>query len=119
MMIRIEASGLDRVVRTLARGAQPAGLDAALRLAAETVRQAALDALSDGQAPQTRTGALAASLTVTSLPQGDGYAVSSDAPQAAALEFGTLRQPARPWFLPAAQSALPAINRLLPTLIGR
>lgn len=88
---------------------------AALMRAAETVRAAALSALNDGIAPDTRSGALAQSLSIEQLPDGR-LSVGSDAPHAWYAEFGTRDGAETGWLSRAARNVLPGVNGLSRTV---
>ena len=69
----------------------------------KAARNAARNARQQAQAAvPVHTGALRASITVKPLP--NGAAVQAGKPYAALVELGSLRTPARPYLLPAAQS---------------
>ena len=122
--VRSRAPGLDTLRRRFA--GLPAEAEAAVRPAmrgvAEDVAEAVRDALgtgagpsAPGHAPADPSGRLAAS--VSAGVTADGAAVTVAAPEAAALEYGTLRMAARPFLRPAAARAGPgALVRLAAAL---
>ena len=71
-----------------------------------------------GEAPNRDTGILQAHLT-NSKTGPLSAEVRSDAPYAAALEFGTSRMEARPSMRPARDKMAPDINRLFAKEIGK
>lgn len=71
-----------------------------------------------GEAPNRDTGVLQAHLTNTKTGPVEAEA-RSDAPYAAALEFGTSRMAERPYMRPARDKMEPKINRLFEVEIGK
>lgn len=107
---------LDRALGNLARG-----IAARLETLPDTIaHQIAEDARQN--APRD-TGALQASIHVAG-PQDDGanavavLAGGTDAPHAAAIEFGTSDQPAQPFLRPAIERAQRDGDRILAAALG-
>lgn len=113
MKLSAQLEGLAELGATLSGLGGTAGLDAALEAATNDVRDAAVANLSDSQSPDSRTGALARSLTVT--PGGDGLSFTLSTPLEYGwhLENGSLARPAAPWLAPAVDAARPAVERRL------
>ena len=122
--VRFRAPGLDALRRRLA--ALPAEAEAAVRPAMEGVAEDVAAAVraslvagagpsAPGHAPHDPSGRLAASVSATATDGGSAVTVA--APEAVALEYGTLRMAARPFLRPAAQRAGPgALARLAAAL---
>lgn len=122
--VRSRAPGLDALRRRIA--GLPAEAEAAIRPAmlgvAEDVAQAVRATLAvgagpsaPGQAPADPSGRLAAAVSAGATAHD--AAVSVAAPEATALEYGTLRMAARPFLRPAAARAGPgALVRLAAAL---
>ena len=101
--------GLEQLHRALTRIAEPSELEASLRAGAEDIRAAARAGLGDGHPPDSRTGALAASLTVEMADDGMSARIGTGLDYGWHLEFGTLTRPATPWLEPALDEARPGI----------
>ena len=100
--------GLDGFNAALAEIGNGEALAKALAETAEEICQRAVVNLADGAPPDSRTGALARSLTVT--PSGDGgYIVGTPLDYGWHLEFGSTARPAMPWLTPAADDAQPSL----------
>ena len=65
-----------------------------------------------GEAPNQDTGILAG-MIITTQPSPLVVEVSSNAPYAAALEFGTSKMAARPYMAPARDKERPAVEQLV------
>lgn len=85
--LRVDKDSVRRLVSMSDDIMSVPAMESVLRHVAEAVKEEALSALSDGVAPETRTGALAASLKVARFPDG-AFSVGSDAPYAWYVEFG-------------------------------
>lgn len=94
MIINARLSRLDALGTRLDKMADPARLKAALEAGAEDVRAAASAELNDGRAPESRSGALEASLRV--VEASDGYTIGTSLDYGWFLEFGTATRPATP-----------------------
>jgi hypothetical protein len=79
-----------------------------LHEAAEDIRARAAAGLTDGAAPESRSGALAQSLVVERGDRG-GYAVSTPLDHGWHLEFGSAARPASPWLAPALEAGKPGL----------
>jgi hypothetical protein len=101
--------GLEQLRRALTRIAEPSELEASLKAGAEDIRTAARAGLGDGRPPDSRTGALAASLTVEMAERGMSARIGTGLEHGWHLEFGTLTRPATPWLEPALDEARPGI----------
>lgn len=104
--VRVRAAGLDALRRRLA--ALPTAAQAAVAPAMLDVAERAADAVRaslgmDPGAPDDPVGRLAAA--VSAGPSETGSAVAVAAPDAAFLEYGTLRMAPRPFLRPAAERA--------------
>ncbi len=113
MKISIRLGRLPDLTASLSHLANLDGLADALEDAASQVRDAAVARLSDGQPPNSHTGALAKSLTVTRDGSGLSYTLSTPLDHGWHLEHGGLQRPATPWLAPAFEDARPAIERRL------
>ena len=110
--VRVRASGLEALRRRLAalpgtaRGtAAPALVALAEEVAGEvrTSFSTGAEPSSPGAAPDDASGRLAAA--VSAVPSDAGGSVMVSAPEAAFLEYGTVRMAARPFLRPAATRA--------------
>jgi hypothetical protein len=101
--------GLQQMHRALRRIAEPSELEASLKAGAEDIRAAARAGLGDGLPPDSRTGALAASLSVEMAEGGTSARIGTGLDYGWHLEFGTLTRPATPWLEPALDEARPGI----------
>jgi phage gpG-like protein len=121
MKIAFQVKGADDLARRLAELSELPGLPAVLADSAEQVREEARRALNDGRPPDSRSGALAASLAIDQVE--DGFAVGTDVDYGAFLEFGTRRMPQMPWLGPAlrrsATSIHAAVGRMLRAAVRR
>jgi hypothetical protein len=97
-------SGLAGLNAALSEIGEGAALDKALAETAEEIRQRSVAHLADGAPPDSRTGALADSITVTRDANG-GYIVGTPLDYGWHLEFGSSARPATPWLTPAAEQA--------------
>ena len=109
MKIQASVDGLASLRSGLAGIADETALAKALAATAEEVRSGALANLQDGKPPESRQGALAASLSITTAANGLSVTVGTALPQGWHLEFGSLSRPATPWLEPALQAAHPGI----------
>ncbi len=109
MKFTTRLDGLDAFGAALSRIADPAVIGDEVQAAAENVRETARASLQDARPPDSRSGALAQSLTVD--PAGDGmsWTVSTPLDYGWYLEFGSLGRPATPWLEPALDEARPGI----------
>ena len=88
-----------------------------LQDAAKDIRERALARLADGVPPDSRSGALAQSLTVQ--PAADGsYIVGTPLDYGWHLEFGSLDRAAAPWLAPAAEAARPGLIARIAGRVG-
>jgi hypothetical protein len=101
--------GLDHLRRALTRIAETSELTAHLRAGAEDIRTAARASLGDGLPPDSRTGALAASLSLDLAQNGMTATVGTDLDYGWHLEFGSRGGAATPWLEPAFAEARPGI----------
>jgi hypothetical protein len=97
-------AGLGGLNAALAEIGRAEALDEALAETAEDIRRRAAAMLADGAPPDSRTGALADTLTVTRDGDG-GYVVGTPLDHGWHLEFGSTAKPAMPWLTPAAEDA--------------
>jgi hypothetical protein len=88
-----------------------------LRDTAEDIRARALAGLADGVPPDSRSGALAQSLTAERAEDGS-YTVGTPLDYGWHLEFGSLTRPPRPWLAPAAEDARPGFIARVASHIG-
>jgi len=106
--LRGSVSGLDGLEAALSEIGGGEALKEAFAETAEDIRRRALANLTDGVPPDSRTGALAASLTVT--PDADGGCiVGTPLDYGWHLEFGGGARPPAPWLTPAAADAGPGL----------
>jgi len=101
--------GLDALRGALGRIAGDAELEAQVNAAAEEIREAARAGLADGQTPDSRSGALARSLTVEPAGDGKSAVIGTDLDYGWHLEFGSLARSATPWLEPALDEARPGV----------
>jgi hypothetical protein len=97
--------GLEQLRRALTRIAEPSELEASLKAGAEDIRAAAQAGLGDGRPPDSRTGALAASLTVEMAERGTSARIGTGLDYGWHLEFGSLGVEPKPWLEPALEEA--------------
>ncbi|WP_088348504.1 MULTISPECIES: hypothetical protein [Rhodomicrobium] len=109
MKLDARIEGLGAFGDALERIADPSGLAEVLETAAESICGAARVKLADGQPPDSRSGALAASLTVEAASDGAGYKVGTPLDYGWHLEFGSLGRAATPWLEPSLDDARPGI----------
>jgi hypothetical protein len=102
-------TGLGGVNAALSDIASGNALEKALADTAEEIRRRAAATLTDGAAPDSRTGALADSLTVARDDGGGGYMVSTPLDHGWHIEFGSSLRPAMPWLTPSADEAQPGL----------
>lgn len=127
MRLKSRIDGLDRLGRALGAATASQALAAELRVAADDIRERAAAALADGAPPDSRTGALAASLQVRATPDGSGFEIGTPLDYGWHLEHGSRSRPAFPWLAPAAEVARPAflarmrgaLNAALAAALGR
>lgn len=100
MMFRSRVEGSDRVSKLLAQILDDAALNEALLAAGEAVIERARADLEDGVTPDTRSGALAASLFAELTPDGH-VRIGTPLEHGWHLEMGTLTRPAYPWLTAA------------------
>ena len=108
MKLNARVEGLSALNARFSAVADEASFAPDLQDAAEDIRQRAAANLSDGALPESRTGALADSLTV-SADEAGGYTVSTPLDHGWHLEFGSLARPAAPWLEPATEEAQPGL----------
>jgi hypothetical protein len=108
LKLRGGITGLDGLNAALSEIGKGEALDKALADTAEEIRRRAVARLSDGTTPDSRTGALAESLTVELAGDG-GYIVSTPLDYGWHLEFGGSLRPAAPWLTPATEEAKPGL----------
>lgn len=101
MKISSRVDGVDGLRGALSRIAEPFELTEHLEAAAEDVLAAAQANLTDGQPPESRSGALAESLTVDAASDGTGFIVGTPLDHGWHLEFGSSSRSASPWLKPA------------------
>jgi hypothetical protein len=106
--LRGGVTGLDALNAALSDIASGNALEKALADTAEDIRRRAAATLTDGAAPDSRTGALADSLAVAR-DDGGGYVVSTPLDHGWHLEFGSSLRPAMPWLTPSADEAQPGL----------
>ena len=99
-MFKSGVDGLDRLSEKLARTFNETALNEALLASGKSVIEAARTNLQDGAPPDTRTGALAASLFAETGPDGN-VRIGTPLDYGWHLEMGTLTRPAHPWLAPA------------------
>jgi hypothetical protein len=97
--------GLEQLRRALTRIAEPSELEASLKAGAEDIRAAAQAGLGDGRPPDSRTGALAASLSVEMAQGGTSARIGTGLDYGWHLEFGSLGGAPSPWLEPALEQA--------------
>jgi hypothetical protein len=95
--------GLGRLSQMLPRMLDDDALNEALLASGEAVIEAARANLEDGAPPETRSGALAASLFADLGPDG-GVRIGTPLDHGWHLEMGTLTRPAYPWLTAALDS---------------
>jgi hypothetical protein len=99
-MFRSRVEGLDRLSERMARMLDDGALNEALLASGEAVIEAARVNLEDGAPPETRSGALAASLFAEL--GADGHVrIGTQLDHGWHLEMGTLTRPAFPWLTAA------------------
>ncbi len=113
MKISVRLGGMPGLRASLSGVADADGLGAILEDAAAGLRNTAVASLTDGQPPDSRTGALARPLTVTRGGDGLSFTLSTPLDYGWRLEHGGLARPATPWLEPALDAASPAIERRL------
>jgi hypothetical protein len=101
--------GLDVFRSALARIADEDELSRHLEASAREVEEAARANLDDGRPPESRSGALAASLAVSLASDGKSASVGTPLDYGWHLEFGALARPAEPWLSPALDGKRPGI----------
>ena len=90
MKLTSRLNGLDDLRKALSRIADETALHEAVEASAEDVRMAAKEQLSDGQPPESRSGALAKSLTVEVADDGKSARIGTPLDYAWHLEMGSL-----------------------------
>jgi hypothetical protein len=98
--------GLAELNARLSAIADDASLAPDLQATAGEIKDRAAARLADGVPPDSRSGALARSLTVQPAEDG-GYTISTPLDYGWHLEFGSLTRPPSPWLAPAAEAARP------------
>jgi hypothetical protein len=108
MRLRGRVDGLGRLGAALAGIAEGGALSPGLRETAEEIRARAAANLADGAPPDSRSGALARSLTVSPASDG-GFTVGTPLDYGWHLELGSLARRPAPWLAPAAEDARPGL----------
>ena len=111
MITAVRLIGLDRLEDDLGRLGNEDGFVQAISEAAEQIAEEARGTLGDGAPPESRSGALEASIAVTDGSRSGQKLIGSDLDYGAFLEFGTVRMAAWPWLAPAFErvaATLPA-----------
>ncbi len=99
-MFRSHLEGLDRLSEMLTQTLDETALNEALLASGQSVIEAARANLEDGAPPDTRSGALAASLFAETGPDGH-VRIGTPLDYGWHLEMGTLTRVAYPWLAPA------------------
>ncbi|MEJ2124534.1 MAG: HK97 gp10 family phage protein [Alphaproteobacteria bacterium] len=110
MKFTAQLRGIAELNARLASLAKSEGLTKTLQSCAEDALSAARANLSDGTPPDSRTGALARSLSVTPSADGSSVTVSTPLTYGWYLEYGVLTRSATPWLAPALDDAAPSIK---------
>lgn len=113
MILEARIRGLKALEQQLEKVAESARMDAALEQAADEVRAEAIAGLNDGGSPETRTGALEASIESAPGARPGTVAIGTRLDYGWFLEFGTRRMPARPWLRPAFERALNRVREII------
>ncbi|MGF1619633.1 MAG: hypothetical protein ACFCUR_03345 [Rhodomicrobiaceae bacterium] len=119
MKVSSRVTGLGTLKAALDRIADEQTLRQEIETAAHDLREAAQRKLSDGQPPESRTGALARSLHVAFASDSPEASVSTPLAYGWHLEFGTLTRPARPWLAPALDEIRPRILQQIREWLAR
>lgn len=109
MNFNVHIDGLGAFSRALSDVATSEELRDAIKAASDGLHDAAIARLHDGSAPESASGALAASLTVDIAEDGMSASVGTPLDYGWQLEFGSLSRPATPWLEPAFRDAQPGM----------
>ena len=110
MKISVDMTGLDGFEERLIELAELPGAQAELLQMGEDIRKQAIANLSDGTPPDSRSGQLADSLQVEIDETTGSVRVGTPLNYGAALEFGTVSAPEKPWFGPAVATVVQNIG---------